>query len=238
MAPDPLGVHRSWGSAATAGRQIAVVVLLLLLIPIPAWADGGGDVEPTYSESNGCGVPRLFSALARSQGGLANSEPLRGPFGAMFGRTIGQAREATVPWTVPFSGGATIRVHSRALAAFQKAAENLAASGNSYATRPGELFGYAARTVSGTRSISYHAFGAAIDINSRTNPLASTLITDFPEWYVTPGVPPASAGAGTGSPKRKMQCISPGWVLRPRPDMETCQPLIHRSPPPPVSLKA
>ncbi|CAN5180993.1 hypothetical protein BH18ACT5_BH18ACT5_05960 [soil metagenome] len=163
---------------------MAVVVLFLLLIPIPAWADGGGDVEPTYSESNGCGVPRLFSALARSQGGLANSEPLRGPFGAMFGRTIGQAREATVPWTVPFSGGATIRVHSRALAAFQRAAEILAASGNSYATRPGELFGYAARTVSGTRSISYHAFGAAIDINSGTNPLASTLITDFPEWYV------------------------------------------------------
>jgi hypothetical protein len=102
----------------------------------------------------------------------------------MFGRTIGQARDATVTWTVPFSGGATIRVHSRALPAFQRVAENLAASGGFYATRPAELFGYAARTVSGTRSISYHAFGAAVDINSRTNPLASTLITDFPDWYV------------------------------------------------------
>ncbi len=68
--------------------------------------------------------------------------------------------------------------------AFNLAASNLLASGGFYSTRPSELFGYAARTVSGTRSISYHAFGAAVDINSRTNPLASTLITDFPEWYV------------------------------------------------------
>ena len=171
-------------SGGSAGRLLGAIVALLLLFPATAQADGGGDVEPTYSESNGCGVPRLFSALARGQGSLASSEPLRGPFGAMFGRTIGQARAATVAWTVPFSGGATISVHSRALPAFNQAASNLLANGGSYSTRPGELFGYAARTVSGTRSISYHAFGAAVDINSRTNPLASTLITDFPEWYV------------------------------------------------------
>ena len=154
------------------------------MLPLPAGADGGGDVEATYSESNGCGVPRLFSALARNPGGLADSEPLRGPFGAMFGRTIGQARSASVSWPVPFSGGLTVRVHSRALAAFNQVTANLAAAGNSYPTRSGETFGFSARTVTGTRSISYHAFGAAIDINSRTNPTASSLITDMPEWYV------------------------------------------------------
>ncbi len=155
-----------------------------MTLALPVQADGGGDVEATYSESNGCGVPRLFSALARNQGSLGDGEPLRGPFGAMFGRTVGQARAATVAWTVPFSGGLTVRVHSRALPAFTQAAANLARSGNIYATRSGETFGFTARTVTGTRSISYHAFGAAVDINSRTNPTASALITDMPDWYV------------------------------------------------------
>ncbi|MCA1734563.1 MAG: S-layer homology domain-containing protein [Actinobacteria bacterium] len=182
MAPHRKGVRRSWGSARRTG--LVGVILFILLMPLPAAADGGGDVEPTYSESNGCGVPRLFSTLARYQGFLSSTEPVRGPFGAMFGRTIGQARAAMVAWTVPFSGGATVLVHSRALPAFQQTAANLAANGGYYGTRSGELFGYAARTVSGTRSISYHAYGAAVDINSGTNPLASTLITDMPSWYV------------------------------------------------------
>jgi hypothetical protein len=103
MAPKPLGVHGSRGSTPR-GWLIVGAVLLLTMLPTPALADGGGDVEPTYSESNGCGVPRLFSALARAGGGLSNAEPLRGPFGAMFGRTIGQARADTVAWPVPFGG--------------------------------------------------------------------------------------------------------------------------------------
>ncbi|HJR87843.1 MAG TPA: hypothetical protein VJ930_09355, partial [Acidimicrobiia bacterium] len=143
MAPKPLGVHGSRGSSRR-GRLILGAVLLFTLLPMPARADGGGDVEATYSESNGCGVPRLFSALARNQGGLADSEPLRGPFGAMFGRTIGQARAATVSWPVPFGGGLTVRVHARALAAFNQVSANLAAAGSSYPTRSGETFGFTA----------------------------------------------------------------------------------------------
>jgi hypothetical protein len=102
----------------------------------------------------------------------------------MFGRTIGQARADTVAWPVPFGGGLTVRVHARALAAFNQVSANLSAAGGSYPTRSSETFGFTARTVSGSRSISYHAFGAAVDINSRTNPTASSLITDMPEWYV------------------------------------------------------
>ncbi|HEY3428985.1 MAG TPA: hypothetical protein VGK83_09980, partial [Acidimicrobiia bacterium] len=128
MAPKPLGVHGSRGSLRR-GWLILGAVLFFVMLPLTAGADGGGDVEATYSESNGCGVPRLFSALARNQGGLADSEPLRGPFGAMFGRTIGQARAASVAWAVPFSGGLTVRVHSRSLAAFNQVASNLAATG-------------------------------------------------------------------------------------------------------------
>jgi hypothetical protein len=102
----------------------------------------------------------------------------------MFGRTVGQARAALVRWTVPFSGGLTISVHTRAAAAFQQVANNLAATGSFYSTRARETFGFTARTVSGGRSISLHAVGAAIDVNSRSNPTAEGLITDMPPWYV------------------------------------------------------
>ena len=102
----------------------------------------------------------------------------------MFGRTVGQARASLVRWTVPFASGLTISVHYRALPAFQQAAANLAASGGFYSTRWGETFGFTARTVAGSQSVSYHAFGAAIDINSRTNPTSDGLITDMPPWYI------------------------------------------------------
>jgi hypothetical protein len=185
MAPSPVGVH-SLEIGTLRGRllSLAVVLFLLVIVTTPARADAGGDVESTYSESNGCGVPRLFSALATRSGGLSDSEPIRGPFGAMFGRTVGQARAALVAWTVPFANGLTVLVHQRAWPAFQQAANNLVASGGYYLTRSGETFGFTARTVSGTRSISYHALGAAVDVNSQTNPSASSLISDMPPWYV------------------------------------------------------
>lgn len=164
----------------------AAAALTLFFTALPAVADNSGGVEATYSESNGCGIPRSFSPLASRFGGLSNSEPIRGPIGALFGRTVGQARSALVPWTVPFTNGVTVAVHQRALPAFQLAAANLLASGGYYPTRSGEIFGFFSRTVSGSRSISYHATGAAVDINSRTNPERAdgTLITDMPPWYV------------------------------------------------------
>lgn len=170
-------------------KRLAIIVLCLgaiLPVSIPAVADNGGGVEASYSESNGCGIPRTSSTVSSRFGSLSNSEPIRGPFGAMFGRTIGQARAALVPWTVPFTNGLSVSVHQRALPAFQLAATNLIASGGYYPTRLGETFGFFSRTVSGSRSISYHAMGAAVDINSRTNPERSdgALITDMPQWYV------------------------------------------------------
>ncbi|MGQ0849265.1 MAG: M15 family metallopeptidase [Actinomycetota bacterium] len=152
--------------------------------PVPAAADDGGAVEATYSESNGCGIPRSFAPLSGRQGGLADYEPIRGPFGAIFGRTVGQARAAIVRWTVPFTT-LSVSVHQRALPAFQQVTANLAASGGFYPTRASETYGFTARTVNGTKSISYHAVGAAIDINSRSNPAHDALLlTDMPPWYV------------------------------------------------------
>ena len=167
-------------------KRLLTVLAAVTLFPlsIPALADNGGGVEATYSESDGCGIPRAISPLAPRGGGLSDSEPIRGPMGALFGRTVGQARTALVRWTVPFSGGLNVSVHQRALPAFQQVANNLAATASFYSTRARETFGFTARTVSGSESISYHAVGAAIDINSRTNPVADGLITDMPAWYV------------------------------------------------------
>lgn len=170
-------------------KRLAIIILCLgAIVPcaMPAAADNGGGVEATYSESNGCGIPRASGAQASRFGSLSSSEPIRGPFGAMFGRTVGQARAAQVSWTVPFTNGLSVSVHQRALPAFQRVATNLTSSGGYYPTRSGETFGFFARTVSGSRSISYHAMGAAVDINSGSNPERTdgVLITDMPQWYV------------------------------------------------------
>jgi hypothetical protein len=160
-----------------------ILAAVMLMSASPALADNNGGVEPVISESSGCGIVRVSPPLASHQGWLANSEPVRGPFGALFGRTIGQVRQALVRWKIPMSSS-EISVHSRALPAFNRVTANLSSPPASYQAKSGETFGYAARTVSGRLGISYHAFGAAVDINSRSNPHSTRKITDMPAWFV------------------------------------------------------
>jgi hypothetical protein len=85
------------------------------------------------------------------------------------------------------SGGRQIRVHGRALPAFQQVTANLAAAaaeGKWYSISVAR--GQSSRTVFGKLSMSYHAFGAAVDINPAANPYRSdnVLITDMPSWFV------------------------------------------------------
>jgi hypothetical protein len=163
-------------------------------IPAPAAAQDEGSVEPALSESNGCGLPRTFPPVVSNTGGLSNSEPIRGPFGAMFGRTIGQVRSALTSWTVPMSGGRRVAVHSQVLPALEQVAANLEVARQAGHWYPvNSASGYSARTVAGKYSTSYHAVGAAVDINPAANPYRedNVLITDMPAWYVD-----AWAGAG------------------------------------------
>lgn len=85
------------------------------------------------------------------------------------------------------SGGKRIRVHKRILPALEQVSANLAASQAAGRYYPiNTVSGFAARTVSGKLSMSYHSFGAALDINRRTNPYRedNVLISDMPAWFV------------------------------------------------------
>ncbi len=151
--------------------------------------EGGG--FPSFNESAGCGPPSTSNPLHTRSGPLSSPDRIRGYRGDFFGRTIGQLSSELVNWTVPLSGGKVVRVHERALPAFQKAGANLVAAaaanpGKPYRIRSGDTATYVPRTVGGSFSISNHTFGATIDINWTTNPYRSdnTKITDMPDWFV------------------------------------------------------
>jgi hypothetical protein len=118
---------------------------------------------------------------------VSTTEPILGPFGTYFGRTISQVRNELVSWTVPHSGGRRVQVHRAALPAFQRVADGLAAqaaAGRVYTvTLASAFFG---RTIGGSHSLSRHALGTAIDINYPQNPYRSDgkLITNMPAWFV------------------------------------------------------
>lgn len=43
-------------------------------------------------------------------------------------------------------------------------------------------WGYNCRQIRGSQTMSYHAWGLAIDLNATRNPMGATLITDMPPW--------------------------------------------------------
>ena len=171
------------------------LVLLIVSLALPASMVGqsrtagatAGAPWPAVNESSGCGQLRTYPPLATRTGRLPRTEVVGGPYGAMFGRTIGEVEDSQVWWTVPMSNGQTIRVHRRALPAFERVAANLAAAAAAGKWYPISVVrGQSSRTVAGKYSMSYHAFGAGVDINPSANPYRSdnTLITNMPGWFV------------------------------------------------------
>ncbi len=143
-----------------------------------------------FNESHGCGVAGYRGPLAGRDGWLPTSQQIFGPFADYFGRNYSQVASQMVDWTVPGSGGRTVKVHIDALPAFLQVTENLAAAaaeGKTY--RVDSAFGWGFRTVTGpSERMSFHAFGTAVDINPPRNPYVPgpdpQLITDMPPWYV------------------------------------------------------
>lgn len=175
-------------------RLLALFIVVGLYIgAVPDVGFAVGETWPNSNESDACGGLQTPTPLATRIGSLSASEPLRGPYGDMFGRTIGAVSADLVTWTVPMSGGRSVRVHKRALPAFKKAAANLAAEqakGRYYAIG-GYTYAHSARTVGASYGISRHAFGIAIDINANTNPFQAgpfepgdSFRTDMPAWFV------------------------------------------------------
>ena len=155
---------------------------------VTAPAVAGADYETT-AESWTCGPPRFYPPAAGSIGDLPDDHVVRGPAGGLFGRTIGAVEDRLVWWTVPMSDGARVRVHELLMPSLQRVEENLAeaaASGRHYQVRAAFTSSFVARTSRSHDRISYHGLGAAIDINSHTNPyrLDGVLETDMPAWFV------------------------------------------------------
>lgn len=154
-----------------------------------------GSPAPSVNESQGCGQPQgvatpMTTSNAPGSRSIPSGHQVRGPWGAMFGRDFSGVSSRMVSWTVPMSGGKTVKVHERALPAFQRVTANLAAAqadGHFYSVRLVGSFVW--RRIGGSYRMSHHAFGTTIDINSDTNPYRSgfplpTHITDMPKWFV------------------------------------------------------
>jgi hypothetical protein len=176
------------GSGLLARAVIAA--LLVALVPAPqARASSDAAVRWTsFSESTSCGVAYTGTPIMSRIGILPDSEPLLGPLGGYFGRSVAAVRSQQVWWTVPMSGGRRVLVHRLALPAFQQVTANLAveaAAGRTYAITSAAAF--VPRTINGARQMSRHTLGISIDINPAQNPYSTDpdrLVTDFPEWFV------------------------------------------------------
>ncbi len=171
---------------------VGVVLAALMAVAVPApeaLASSDAAVRWTsFSESTTCGVAYTGTPIMSRTGILSDSEPLLGPLGGYFGRSVGAVRAQQVWWTVPMSGGRRVLVNRLALPAFQRVSENLAAeaaAGRNYAIT--SVAAFVPRTINGARQMSRHTLGISIDINPAQNPYSADpdrLITDFPDWFV------------------------------------------------------
>ena len=169
-------------------RIPVLVAVAALAILLGSAGPSRADYEFT-AESAACGYPRFYPPETGRNGGLSDAFPVRGPAGALFGRTIGAVRSSLTWWTVPMSGGARVQVHRLLLPVLEDVEDKLVAAateGLEYRVRSGDTYGFNARTSVSHSGISFHGLGAAIDINSASNPyrLDGKLITDMPAWYV------------------------------------------------------
>lgn len=182
-----------------AGTIAALLTVVLSAVPSgPVFADGTAPGEearavtlPSFTESPGCGGPYgVGGPFATHSGGLGPEEPVLGPWGGFFGRTMDEVHGHMVPVELPKADRPfTLYVHERVVPALQQVIANLereAAQGRSYTIRAGFTSSYNPITIPGRRSLSFHTVGAAIDVNSDTNPYRAdnVLVTDMPAWFV------------------------------------------------------
>lgn len=168
---------------------VVLVLALGLAAPAAATPSDGGDAGYSFNESPGCGngVAGPRTPLFSTSGLQSSGEILYGPWADFFGRSKAQIESSLVSWVVPGGSGATMKVHQRALPAFQRVAANLADQAGRGLNYPvTSHFGWAFRSIGGRIRASQHLFGNAVDINGPQNPLRrdNVLVTDMPLWFV------------------------------------------------------
>ena len=160
-------------------KRISLATVLILALASPAYAASStaGDATPNFTESSSCGAYGMRGPLSP---GNTLGDRVYGPFADYFGRNYGQVSASIVDWMEP--SGHLYRVHSRALAAFQNAAQRISASGAGYTVRTGAAWAW--RNIAGSNQMSHHALANAVDVNPPQNPVTSgALITDMPPAY-------------------------------------------------------
>lgn len=172
--------------------RLAAGVAMIAALAVPhVAATAGSDSAVRWtsmSESSNCGQSYIGTPIMSTSGLLTDSERILGPWGGYYGRTLAAVNADLVTWTVPMSGGRTVRVNRQALPAFQQVAANLAAeqaAGRSYSINA--VAAHTQRTINGHRQLSRHALGIAIDINPAQNPYSSdpdNLTTNMPDWFI------------------------------------------------------
>lgn len=167
---------------------VIAVAAAILAVPVAATATGGeGEAWPSFNESSACGAVFIRTPYIDGTGWISRDSILRGPYAAMFGRTVDQVFDNLTSWDVPGSPG-RITTHRRVMPALLQvgaAIEDAMAAGQIYYVDPDHTSAIAARTIGGESRLSRHTFGIAMDINSRDNPFRrdNRLITDFPDWW-------------------------------------------------------
>lgn len=148
---------------------------------------------PTFNESPGCHAPQgIRGPYADSEGDVPDTQVLGGPWAEFFGRDMAEVRDHLVAMQLPNADPlppVTVFVHDRVAPALQAVIENLEqekSAGRSYPLDPASVFSFRPATVPPNRYLSFHAIGAAIDVNADTNPYRedNVLITDMPAWFV------------------------------------------------------
>jgi len=147
---------------------------------------------PSFNESPGCdALDGIRGPTAADPGRIELWEPIYGPWADFYGRTMADAWAQRVVVQLPgmAPGTKALFIHQRVLPAFQQVVANLqaeAAAGHTYTVYDNSTWSWAAYTIPPKRHFSFHAVGAAIDVNSNRNPYRAdnVLITNMPDWFV------------------------------------------------------
>jgi hypothetical protein len=186
------------GVSLRAFRVGTAVALALAAFPPMAGADDLGVGEgaravtlPSFNESAGCDGPLgVVGPYASRSGGVSPEEAVLGPWGDFFGRSMEEVHASLVAMELPGTDRPFIvYVHARVVPALEQVIENLegeAAAGRVYTIRADFTGSYNPITVPPGRRMGFHTVGAAIDVNSDTNPYRQddVLVSDMPAWFV------------------------------------------------------
>lgn len=147
---------------------------------------------PSFNESPGCGaLDGIRGPTAEDPGRIELWEPIYGPWADFFGRTMQAAWDQRVAVRLPYMspGSKWLLIHERVLPAFEQVVDNLVAeytvNGNRYTVYDNYTWSWSSYTIPPKRHFSFHAVGAAIDVNSNRNPYRADnqLITNIPDWF-------------------------------------------------------